>query len=149
MKVIMQQDVAKVGREGDVITVADGYFRNYLFPRSLAVAATASSLKVIERRRAAEDKKAEALKAQAETDAATLTDKTVTINARVGANDRLYGSITADDIVSAVKTATGVTVDKRKVQMTDAIKALGSYTVSLKLHRDITVPVTVEVVKGE
>ena len=148
MKVIMQQDVAKVGREGDVITVADGFFRNYLFPRSLAVAATPSSLKVIERRRAAEEKKAEALKAQAETDAATLTDKTVTINARVGANDRLYGSITADDIVTAVKAATGVTVDKRKVQTTDAIKALGTYTVPLKLHRDITVPVTVEVVKG-
>lgn len=148
MKVIMQQDVAKVGREGDIITVADGFFRNYLFPRSLAVAATASSVRVIERRRAAEEKKAEETKAQAERDAEILNEKTVTIVARVGSSDRLYGSITADDIAAAVKSSLGVTVDKRKIQMADQIKSLGSYTVGLKLHRDITVPVTVEVTKG-
>ncbi len=148
MKVIMQQDVVKVGREGDVIVVADGFFRNYLFPRSLAVPATASSLRVIERRRAIEEKKAEGLKAQAEADAATLAEKTVTIVARVGSSDRLYGSITADDIAAAVQSSLGVTIDKRKIQMADPIKSLGSYTVGLKLHRDITVPVTVEVTKG-
>ena len=148
MKIIMQQDVAKVGREGDVITVADGFFRNYLFPRSLAVVATASSLKVIERRRAAEDKKAEGLKAQAEQDAQTLTDKTVTIVARVGTSDRLYGSITADDIATAVQTAFGVTLDKRKIQLPDPIKSLGTYPVLVKLHRDITLPLSVEITKG-
>ena len=145
----MQTDVTKVGREGEIITVADGFFRNYLFPRSLAVAATQSSLKVIERRRAIEEKKAEDTKAQAETDAAALTDKTVTIVARVGASDRLYGSITSDDIATAVQKALGVTIDKRKVLLHDPIKSLGSYTVGLKLHRDITVPVTVEITKGE
>ena len=149
MRVIMQTDVAKVGREGDVITVADGFFRNYLFPRSLAVAATQSSLKVIERRRAIEEKKAEDTKAQAEKDAEALTDKTVTIVARVGASDRLYGSITSDDIATAVQSALGVTIDKRKVLLPDPIKSLGSYSVGLKLHRDITVSVTVEITKGE
>lgn len=148
MKVIMQQDVAKVGREGDVITVADGFFRNYLFPRSLAVAATASSVRVIERRRAVEEKKADELKAQAERDAETLNEKTVTVVAKVGSSDRLYGSITADDIAVAVQSSLGVAIDKRKIQMTDQIKSLGTYTVGLKLHRDITVPVTVEVTKG-
>ena len=145
----MQQDVAKVGREGEIITVADGFFRNYLFPRSLAVAATQSALRVVERRQAIEDKKAEATKSQAETDEATLTDKAVTITARVGESDRLYGSITSDDIATAVQKAFGVTVDKRKIQLPDPIKSLGTYTVGLKLHRDITVPVTVNVVKGE
>ena len=148
MKIIMQQDVVKVGREGEVVTVADGYFRNYLFPRSLAVAATASSLKVIERRRAAEDKKAEGLKSQAEADAATLAEKTVTIVARVGTSDRLYGSITADDIAAAMLAQFGVTVDKRKIQLPDPIKSLGTYPVSVKLHRDITVSVPVEITKG-
>lgn len=148
MKVIMQQDVVKVGREGDVITVADGFFRNYLFPRSLAVAATASSLRVIERRRAVEEKKADGLKAQAEADAETLNEKTVTIVARVGSSDRLYGSITADDIATAVQSSFGVAIDKRKIQMTDQIKSLGTYSVGLKLHRDITVPFSVEVTKG-
>ena len=148
MKVIMQQDVVKVGREGDVITVADGFFRNYLFPRSLATAATASALRVIERRRAIEEKKADDTKAQAERDAETLTDKTVTIIARVGSSDRLYGSITTEDIAGAVLSATGVTIDKRKIQLTDPIKSLGSYPVGIKLHRDITVPITVEISKG-
>lgn len=148
MRVIMQQDVSKVGKEGEVVTVADGYFRNYLFPRSLAVAATVSSLKVIARRQAAEEKKADELKGQAETDAATIGEKTVTISARTGESDRLYGSITAGDIAEAISKGLGVTVDRRKIQIADAIKSLGSYTVPVKLHRDITVPVTVEVVKG-
>ncbi len=148
MKVIMQQDVVKVGREGDVVTVANGFFRNYLFPRSLAMPATASALRVIERRRGLEEKKADQLKAQAETDAETLRDKSVTIVARVGTNDRLYGSITTEDIAAAVLSTFGVAVDKRKIQMTDTIKSLGSYSIGLKLHRDITVPFTIEVAKA-
>lgn len=148
MKIIMQQDVAKVGREGEIVTVADGFFRNYLFPRSLAVAATQSAVRVVERRRAIEEKKAEDTKTQAEADAATLADKTFTIVARVGTSDRLYGSITTEDIADAVQKASGVTIDKRKIQLTDPIKSLGSYSVGLKLHRDITVPVTVEISKG-
>ena len=148
MKVIMQQDVVKVGKEGEVVTVADGFFRNYLFPRSLAVAATVSSMKAIARRHASEEKKAEELKSQAEADAATIGEKTVKISARTGESDRLYGSITAGDIVEAISKELGVTVDRRKVQIADAIKSLGSYTVPVKLHRDITVPVTIEVVKG-
>jgi len=148
MKVIMQQDVVKVGKEGEVVTVADGFFRNYLFPRSLAVAATPSSLKVIARRLASEEKKAEELKSQAEKDAATIGEKTVKISARTGESDRLYGSITAGDIADAINKDLGVTVDRRKVLIADAIKSLGSYSVPVKLHRDITVPVTIEVVKG-
>jgi large subunit ribosomal protein L9 len=133
MKVILQQDVAKVGREGEVVTVADGYARNYLFPRNLAVEAAGGALK--------------AHQAQAEQAQAALTDKTVKVPARAGETDRLYGSITAQDIADAIKSSLGVAVDKRKVHLVDPIKSLGTYTVPVKLHRDIAVNLTVEVVK--
>lgn len=148
MKIVMQQDVAKVGKEGELVTVADGFARNYLIPRSLALPATASVVKVFAARKAAEEKRAETLKADAEKNAETLEGKSVKIEARTGSSDRLFGSITAADVAEAVAKSLGVTVDKRKVQLVDAIKAIGTYTVPVKLHRDITVPITVEVVKA-
>jgi len=148
MKIILQQDVAKVGKEGEVVNVADGYARNYLFPRNLAVAASGGALKIHRVRVAQEEKRTEQLKAKADQDAATLTDKTVTIPARAGESDRLYGSITSQDIADAIKSSLNVTVDKRKVNLTDPIKALGTFTVPVKLHRDVTVPLTVQVVKA-
>jgi large subunit ribosomal protein L9 len=147
MKVILQQDVAKVGKEGDIVTVADGYARNYLFPRSLAVEAAGGALKVHQVRTAREEAKSAELKAQAETAQAALTDKTVKVPAKAGETDRLYGSITAQDIADAIKSSLGVAVDKRKVHLADPIKSLGTYTVPVKLHRDIAVDLTVEVVK--
>ena len=149
MKVILQQDIEKVGREGEVVTVADGYARNYLFPRKLAVAAVGGALKNVQMRQALEERRSEKLRLQADQAATQLEGKTVKVPARVGANDRLYGSITAQDITDAIKSSLGVTVDKRKIQLADPIKAMGAYTVGVKLHRDVTVPVTVEVVKAE
>jgi ribosomal protein L9 len=148
MKIIMQKDLAKVGKEGEVVTVADGYARNYLFPRGLAVQATGGALKNVQMRQAQEEKRAEALKAEADKAAGVLEGKTVRIEARAGAGERLYGSITAGDIADAIQKDLNVAVDKRKVQLTDPIKAMGTFTVPVKLHRDVTVPVTVEVVKG-
>jgi large subunit ribosomal protein L9 len=147
MKVILQQDVAKVGKEGEVITVADGYARNYLLPRNLAVAAAGGALKAHQVRTAREDAKSAELKTQAEQAATALTDKTVKVEAKAGETDRLYGSITAQDIADSIKKSLGVTVDKRKVHLADPIKSLGTYTVPVKLHRDIAVNLTVEVVK--
>lgn len=148
MKVILQQDIEKVGKEHEVVMVADGYARNYLFPRSLAVEAKGGALKNLQMRQALEERRAEKLKTQADQAATQLTDKTVRIEARSGANDRLYGSITSGDVAEAIKKNLGVTVDRRKVQLADPIKAMGTYTVGVKLHRDVTVPVTVEVVKA-
>jgi large subunit ribosomal protein L9 len=148
MKIILQQDVAKVGKEGEVVTVADGYARNYLLPRNLAVAAAGGALKIHQVRVAQEEKRTEQLKAKADQDAATLTDKSVTITARAGEGNRLYGSITAQDIADAVKSSLNVTVDKRRVNLADPIKALGTFTVPVKLHRDVTIPLTVQVVKA-
>ncbi len=149
MKVILQQDVPKVGKDGEVVTVADGYARNYLMPRNLAVLAVGGALKNVQMRQALEERRSEKLKSQAEQAAVNLTDKTVTITAKTGTGDRLYGSITAADIVDAIQSSLQVTVDKRKVQLHDPIKAIGSYTVPIKLHRDITIPVAIHVVKAE
>ena len=148
MKVILQQDILKVGKEGEIVTVADGYARNYLFPRSLAVRADGGALKTHQIRQAQEEQRSDKMKAQADQAAAQLTGKTVRVTAKVGANDRLYGSITAQDIADAIKANLGVALDKRKIQLQDPIKAMGTHSVGIKLHRDTTVPVTVEVVKA-
>lgn len=147
MKVILQQDIEKVGRDGEVVTVADGYARNYLFPRKLAVQAVGGALKNVQMRQAQEERRSEKLRTEAEQARTQLEGKTVEITARAGAGDRLYGSITAQDIAQAIRARLGVTVDKRKVQLKDPVKTMGRHTVAVKLHRDITVPVTVEVVR--
>lgn len=149
MKVILQQDVVKVGIEGDVVTVADGYARNFLLPRKLAVEAVGGALKNIQLRHALEERRTEKLKAQADQNATALEGKTVKVPAKSGAGDRLYGSITAQDIADAIQATLNVTVDKRKVHITNPIKALGTFHVPIKLHREVTVPLTIEVVKAE
>jgi large subunit ribosomal protein L9 len=148
MKVILTKDVAKVGREGEVVTVSDGYARNYLLTRGLACEAAGGALKQFETLKANEDRKSAKLLADAEKSQIALDGKTVRISAKTGAGDRLYGSITSGDIADAIKSDAGVSVDKRKVQLLDPIKGLGTFTVPIKPHRDITVPVTVEVVKA-
>ena len=148
MKVILIKDVAKVGKEGEVLTLSDGYARNYLLPRGLAQEAAGGALKQFEQLKATEERKNAKLLSDAEKAQIALDGKTVKIAVKTGAGDRLYGSITAADIAEAVKSGAGVSVDKRKVQLMDPIKGLGTFTVPIKLHRDITVPVTVEVVKA-
>jgi large subunit ribosomal protein L9 len=148
MKIILNKDVAKVGKEGEVVSVSDGYARNYLFPRALAREAAGSALKAHEHHRAAEEKKAAQLLSDAQKAQAALEGKTVTIKAKAGEGERLYGSITAADIADAVKSSAGVSVDKRKVQLLDPIKAVGTFHVPIKLHREIAVEVTVSVVKA-
>jgi large subunit ribosomal protein L9 len=148
MKVILNKDIAKVGREGDVVVVNDGYARNYLFPRALAVEAAGGALRQLEIKLAAEDRKAEKLLSSAQAAQVALEGKTIEITAKAGAGDRLFGSITSADIATAIHTSLGVTVDKRKVNLHDPIKAVGTFTVPVKLHRDITVELTVSVNKA-
>ena len=102
MKVILHKDVIKVGKDGDVVTVADGFARNYLFPRSLAVPATAGALKNITLRNALDERRSEKLRSNADQQAAALEGKSVTIPAKTGSGDRLYGSITAADVAGAI-----------------------------------------------
>jgi large subunit ribosomal protein L9 len=148
MEVILQKDVAKVGKEGEVVVVSEGYARNYLFTRGLAVEAAGGALKNLKTRQALEERKSEKLLAEAHAAQAALDGKTVKIIAKTGAGDRLYGSITSGDITDAIKKDLGVAVDKRKVLLLDPIKAIGTFHVDIKLHKDITVPVTVSVDKA-
>lgn len=146
MKVILMQDIAQQGKQNDVINVADGYARNYLFPRKLAVEAAGGALKNLQAKHAQEERRSEKLRLDADSAAAKLTDKTVTLSVRAGENNRLYGRVTASDIAEAAEKSLGVKLDKRKIGLLDPIKALGEYEVPIKLHRDVTVPLKVAVV---
>ena len=146
MKVILMQDIADQGKQGDVVNVSDGYARNYLFPRKLAVEAAGGALKNLQAKHALEERRAEKMLQEAERTAEQLRDKMVTLPVRAGENDRLYGRVTAADIAEAAETTLGVKLDKRKVGLLDPIKALGEYEVPIKLHRDLTVPLKVAVV---
>lgn len=145
MKVILQRDVPKVGKGGEIVNVADGYARNYLFPRKYAVPATGGFLKE-HQSRAQHDKAREAkLHQVAETAAGKLEGLTVIIKGKVGSGTKLYGSITAQDVAEAVKEATGVEVDKRRVGLVDPIKTLGVYPIPVRLASDISVTIQVDV----
>lgn len=144
MKVILLQDIKDAGKQGDVITVSDGYARNYLFPRKLAVAAEGGALKNLEAKKALEERRSEKIVQQAETEKAALTGKVVNIAARSG-EGKLYGRITAQDIADAIGRDFGVKLDKRKINLVDPIKQLGEYDVPIKLHKDIVVDVKVNV----
>jgi large subunit ribosomal protein L9 len=148
MKVILSKDISKVGIEGEIVTVADGFARNYLLPRGLAVEAVGGVLKEYEQHQAAQERKAGKLLAQAQTAQAALDGRAVTIAAKSGVGERLYGSITAADIAGAIQSELGVAVDKRKIGLLDPIKAVGTYSVPVKLHRDIAVTVTINVAKA-
>ena len=145
MKVILSQDIKNSGKQGDVITVSDGYARNYLFPRKLAVSAEGGALKNLEVKKALEERRSEKLLTSAEATKVSLSEKTLTLKARTGAG-KLYGRITAQDIADAVERDLGVKLDKRKISLLNPIKALGEYEVPLKLHKELTLPVKVSVV---
>ncbi len=146
MKVILTKDIAQQGKQGDVLTVADGYARNYLFPRKLAIEAAGGAMKNLEMRHAQEERRTEKLRQEADRTAEQLNDKTVVLRVKAGENSRLYGRVTAADIAEAAEKALGVKLDKRKVGLLDPIKAVGEYEVPIKLHRDVTVPLKVSVV---
>jgi large subunit ribosomal protein L9 len=145
-KVILMQDIEHQGKQGDVVAVADGYARNYLYPRKLAVEAAGGALKNLQVKHALEERRTEKQRADADRTAEQLSEKTITLRVRAGENSRLYGRITASDIAEAAERDLGVKLDKRKVGLLDPIKAVGEYDVPIKLHRDVTVPLKVAVV---
>lgn len=146
MKVILKQTVAKLGKSGQVVTVADGYARNYLFPRQLAVLADKKQIEALQRIEARVAAKSAETKAAAETLAETLRGKTVKIEAKVGRDGtKLFGAITSQDVADAVKAQLGTAIEKKDIALHDAIKRLGRYTVVLDLHRDVDAEITVHV----
>jgi large subunit ribosomal protein L9 len=146
MKVILKQDVPRLGKQGDVVNVNDGYARNFLFPRQLAQEATAGSLKEVERQRKLQAAKEQRAEEEARSLAQRLTGSKVVVTARSGEGGRLFGSITNQDIAAAIKKQLKLTVDKRKIELKEPIKALGEYNVTLRLYTDVTSEIKVQVV---
>lgn len=145
MKVVFLEDVPSVARAGEVKEVADGYGRNYLLPRKLAALATTAQLKRLEQEHQALARHQAHTEEEAQEMATRLQGVTLVFRAKVGAKERLYGSITSADIVDEIRKVTGYEVDKRRVEMEGPIRELGTYEVPLKLTRDVATTVRVEV----
>jgi large subunit ribosomal protein L9 len=146
MEVILREHVDNLGNRGEIVKVADGYARNYLLPRKLALPATDANRKHVERERKIAETREAHEKGQAEAVAARLSTLEIAIARRVGETDQLYGSVTATDIADFLKEK-GFEVDRRKIILPEPIKAIGDHDVPLKLHREVTVPLKVRVIK--
>lgn len=143
MKVVFLQDVPNVAKAGDVKDVADGYSRNYLIPKKLAVVATSAELNRLELQRKAEGRRQARTEQDAEAFAEVLKDTTVVLKMRAGTKDKLYGSVTSADIAKEIKKLTKQDIDKRKIELVEPIRELGSHQVSIKLTKDVTATVNV------
>lgn len=148
MEVILRADVPKLGQRGEVVKVAEGYARNYLLPRKLAVAATAGNRKVIEQEKAAFVRREASERGQAEELARQLSEIAVTIARKAGEADHLFGSVTSLDLAEALE-AKGFHVDRRKILLEEPLKNLGEYEVPLRLHREVHASLKVQVVREE
>jgi len=148
MEVILREHVDNLGRRGDVVKVAEGYARNYLLPRKLALAVTEANKRQIERERRIADAREAEEKSQAEAFAGRLAQVEIEIGRRVGENETLYGSVTSADIAHALH-AKGFEVEKRKIHLPEPLKALGETMVPVRIHREVTAQVRVRVVQEQ
>lgn len=147
MKVILLQDVKGLGKKGAVAEVAEGYGRNFLMPRGLASPASEGAMRNLAQEKERERLKVERLKQDAQALAKRLEGFKVTVAARVGEGGRLFGSITAKDIADSLQKTAGLDIDKRKVELGEAIKTLGEHQATVKLHSDVIARITVHVVE--
>jgi large subunit ribosomal protein L9 len=148
MEVILREEIDNLGRRGDVVRVAAGYARNYLLPKRLAVAANESNKKIVEQEKQAYLRRESKEIGDANDLAKMMGSVEVTIAQKAGENDHLFGSVTAQDIVAALERA-GYTIDRKKVNLAEPIKALGDYKVTVKLHREVAFELPVHVIKEE
>lgn len=148
MKIILQENVEKLGTRGQVVEVADGYARNYILPRKIGISATEGNLKRLDKIRASLAKKEATEKGLAENLAAQISAVEVSIRRKAGESDQLFGSVTSADIAEGL-AAQGLQVDKRKIQLDEPLKLIGEYQVTLKLHHDVSSTVKVIVAREE
>jgi large subunit ribosomal protein L9 len=147
MEVILKEDVNKLGQRGDVVKVADGYGRNFLLPKKLAMEATAANKVVIEQMKQSAVRRSAKEKSEAELLVTQLNQVELVFERKVGENDHLFGSVTASEIAHALE-GKGFTIDRRKLQLEEPLRQLGEFHVPIKLHREVTAHVKVTV-KGE
>ena len=148
MKVVLREDVENLGRKGDLLEVADGYARNFLVPRGLALKATKGIVKQAEAMRRSREAREVRNRSEAEELATQLHATRIEVRARAGEGGRLFGSVTAADISDAITAQTGVEIDRRKLVLDEPLKALGPAEIELRLHADVVATVQVEVVAG-
>jgi large subunit ribosomal protein L9 len=146
MEVILKEDVPKLGHRGDVIKVAEGYGRNFLLPRKLAIEATTANKKVIEQMKAASVRRSVREKSDAESLATQLQQVAITFRRRSGEHDQLFGSVTSADIATELEKK-GFNIERRKIQLDEPLKTLGEFNVPVKLYRDVTAQVKVTIEK--
>lgn len=148
MKLVLRKDVSNVGKKGDIIDVADGFARNFLVPKGLAFVATDGVVEQASRMRRSRDLKDAKDRSAAEEIARTLVPMTITLKMKSGAEGRLFGSVHAADVVSAVASQTRIELDRKTVHLSEAIKSTGTYQVPVKLHNDVQFVVNLDVVSG-
>jgi large subunit ribosomal protein L9 len=142
LEVILREDVDKIGSRGALVKVADGYARNYLLPKRLAVAATSSNKKIVEQEREAHVRREAKLATESQDLAKLLENVTLTFRQKVGENNHLFGSVTAKDIAEALE-AKQFHIERRKIQLDDPIRTLGEFDIPVRLHRDVTTQIKV------
>ena len=145
MQVILREDVKALGQMGVVVNVKEGYARNFLIPKGLAVEANVNNIKALEHEKRKIQERAKKLRTGAEGLAATISETTLTIKAKAGEEEKLFGSVTAMDIADALKVA-GLEIDKKKIVLDEPIRRLGDYTVSVKIHSEVSAQLKIQVV---
>ena len=145
MQVILKEDIKDLGRIGDIVQVKDGYARNFLIPRGLAVEANPKNIKALEHQKRMIEEAAKKIKLSAEDLKSKISEKRIVIKAKAGEDDKLFGSVTAMDISEALKKE-GIDIDKKKIIIDEPIKRLGEYVVSVKIHPDIIAQLNVQVI---
>ncbi|MEW6724961.1 MAG: 50S ribosomal protein L9 [Bacillota bacterium] len=149
MEVILLKDVKGLGKKGQVVKAADGYARNYLIPRGLAVEASQANLKTLKDHREAEARRAAQEKKEADRLAAIIKGLRLTVTARAGEGGRLFGSVTNKDVAAALKETANIEIDRRKIELEDGIKTTGEYTVNIRLHPEVSVTLALTVRAAE
>jgi large subunit ribosomal protein L9 len=148
MKVILRSDLDGLGKRGDIVEVADGHARNFLLPKGHAITASDGAVEQAGRMRQARDQRDSSARDAATLIASTLVPKVITVTSKAGPEGKLFGSVTAADIVAAVREQTDIEIDRRQVDV-DVIKTTGQHTVTASLHSDVSFPITIDVVAAD
>jgi len=148
MKVILRSDLDGLGKRGDIVDVADGHARNFLLPKGHAIAASDGAIEQAGRMRRARDQRDSSAREAATQIASTLVPKVITVTSKAGPEGKLFGSVTAADVVTAVHEQTSIEIDRRQLEI-DVIKTTGQHTVTASLHSDVSFPITIDVVAAD
>ena len=148
MKVILIEDVKSLGKKGETVNINDGYARNFILPKKLGIEATAKNINDLKLQKANEAKKAQALLEEAQAFAADIKEKSVTVTIKTGEGGKVFGSVSTKEIVAAYKKQLNIDIDKKKLQLAEPMRALGTYIIGYKVHPKVTAELTVKV-QGE